>query len=77
MLPTAMAGSCAVPKPHPHPKVISKVDASAWLCLGAAVKLQNAWGLEKCQASESLVLVLFHGFPERHVFSKDKDLAGF
>lgn len=56
---------------------LSTVGASAWLCLGAAVKLHHAWGLEKQQASESLGLLLFRGFLEGRVFSKDKDLSGF
>jgi len=53
------------------------VDTTAWLCLGAAVKLHGAQVLEKLQASKELALLLFHGFPERHVFPKGKDLAGF
>lgn len=56
---------------------LGAVEVTAWLCLGATVELHHAQGLEKWQASEELVLLLVYGFPERHVFPKDKVLAGF
>lgn len=76
MPPAATAGSCAFPEPFPVPG-LSAVDVTAWLCLGATIKLHHVQGLEEWQASEELVLLLVYGFPERHVFPKDKDLAGF
>lgn len=67
VLPTAMAGSGAIPRPLSDPRALQ----GGCICLalpGSCCQAAPCWGLEKRQASESLVLAFFHGFPERHDF---------
>lgn len=61
VLPTAMAGSGAVPKPHPDPRA-QQGGCICWALPGSCCPAAPCQGLEKLQASESLVLVLFVAF---------------